>query len=43
MRRAWDALQADERIRTVLDLGAVGVCVTGPASVPRQRLRLPLG
>ena len=22
MRRAWDALQADERIRTVLDLGA---------------------
>ncbi|HEU0302323.1 MAG TPA: class I SAM-dependent methyltransferase [Longimicrobium sp.] len=43
MRRAWTALQADERIRTVLDLGAVGVGVTGPASIPKQHLRLPLG
>lgn len=43
MRRAWAALQADERIRVALDLGAVGVCVTGPASMPKQRLRLHLG
>jgi hypothetical protein len=43
MRSAWRALQADERVRTALDLGAVGVCVTGPARAPKQRLRLPLG
>jgi predicted O-methyltransferase YrrM len=42
MRRCWSALQADERVRTSVDLGAMGVCLPGPASAPRQRLRFPL-
>lgn len=43
MRRAWSALRADARVRTSVDLGAVGVCVTGAPGAPRQRLRVPLG
>lgn len=40
MRRAWATILRDDRVRTSIGLRAVGICVLGPATLPRQHLDL---
>jgi predicted O-methyltransferase YrrM len=42
MNRAWDAVGAHERVRTVVDLFQVGVCVIGDSSVAKRHHKLAI-
>lgn len=41
MKRAWENVIGHERVRGVVDLRKLGICVLGDSSVPRQHLRFP--
>lgn len=42
MRRAWQAISGDVRVRLAVDLGQVGLCVVGATGSAPRRFRIPL-
>ena len=43
MRRVWQALEADDRVKSSVDLRYMGICVMGRESSLKRKFRIPLG
>ncbi len=43
MKRAWRTIVGHERLRTVADLGDIGVCLSADGTVPKHQYTIPLG